>query len=162
MQINFETTLWVYSFLFFYVAFSPSLSHILIGISVSAVALEIFRQSILSTYHYHNGYGILMYLDHIVIVVQQSILLYLVSNSNSHTDSERTVEHTAIRIHFNYVIVVGICMTVILPTWIFDYLIVSSVVAIYATFFSMCFLLFLFLFHWLFNLFQIFRLYAQR
>lgn len=90
-----------------------------LGVSTFSLRLEIFRQLILTTYHYHHGYGVLMYLDHVLILIQQSILFYLVSNAKNHR-TDKAVHAT----HYCQLLV--ICVTVILPKYTFDYLIVSN------------------------------------
>lgn len=60
-----------------------------------------------------------MYLDHILILIQQSILFYLVSIAKNNR-MEQT-EYTT------YYLMLVMCTTVILPKDTFDYLIVRSV-----------------------------------
>lgn len=67
-----------------------------------------------------------MYLDHVVVVVQQTVLLYMVAHATNTTDSDRTVKHNFLQLYFNYFGALAICAAVILPNYTFDYLIVRS------------------------------------
>lgn len=114
------------AFIFGPFLFSFSTSHLYskLGISIPALGLEIFRQSILTIYHYYHEYGIFMYLDHLLILIQQSVLFYFVSNEkNVHSDKNGSRP-----LHIGYYIIPIICMIAILPKNTFDYLIVSNVV----------------------------------
>lgn len=93
-----------------------------LGISVPALALEIFRQSIFTTYHYHHGYAILLYLDHALVWLQQSLIFFLVLSAKNH-DAAKNGSLPAV---FYYMIPI-MYMSVILPKYTFDYLIVSIV-----------------------------------
>lgn len=111
---------------FFSLQANLKLQHVCeLGISVTALGLEIFRQSILSMYHYHHGYAISMYLDHLSTWLQQSIVFFFVVNLNAKNHYSAT-KKGSFPLLCCYMISV-ICMSVILPKYTLDYLIVSRV-----------------------------------
>lgn len=94
-----------------------------LGISIPSIGLEIFRLSILIAYYFNNGYAILLYLDYPMVFIQQAILFYFVTNAKNYNT-----------IFNGFYIMTVLCMIVILPKFIFDYLIVSNVMQ-YSSFF---------------------------
>lgn len=89
------------------------------GISLFSLSLELFRISILWTYNYCYGYPILMYLEHPLILIQQSILFYFVLKYKNLLDTE------VVLLSLSIYLTIFLFMAEILPKQILEYVIVS-------------------------------------
>lgn len=90
-----------------------------LGISLSAVTLEIFRFAVLLCYNYCNGSQLLSYLEYPVLLLQQSTLVYFVLKFNNLLCTEIVLMSILV------FITIALFMAEVLPKLLLTYLIVS-------------------------------------